>query len=62
MLTSQRLLQHTREFKEEKIILGNLSNIQSSNLFKEVMARELEQEEINALLRTKPDFKKYPDE
>lgn len=62
LLTSHKSLQHTREFKEEKIILGNLSSIQSANLFKEVMVRELEQEEINALLRTKPDFAKYPEE
>ena len=62
LLTSQRALGHTKEFKEEKIILSNLSAIQSSNLFKEVMERPLSQDEINTLLATKPDFEKYPDE
>jgi hypothetical protein len=32
------------------------------NLFKEVMARELDQGEINDLLNTIPDLEKYPDE
>ena len=59
LLTSQRPL-HTLEFKEERIVLNSLSKIQSLNLFKEVMARELDQTEINALLRTQPDFSKYP--
>lgn len=62
LLTSQRSLQHTKEFKEDKITLGNLSHVQSSNLFKEVMARELEQDEINSLLRMKPSLEKYPEE
>ena len=42
--------------------MSSLSDIQSANLFKEVMARDLNQEEINKLLRTKPNFEKYPDE
>ena len=42
--------------------MTSLSDIQSANLFKEVMARDLNQEEINKLLKTKPNFEKYPDE
>ena len=73
LMTSQRPLHtldddlkartlHTREFKEECIVLNSLSKIQSCNLFKDVMARKIDQNEINTLLKTQPDFSKYPQE
>ena len=52
----------SRDFKEDQIILDKLSSAQSLNLFKEVMARDLDQYEINQLLQVKPDPEKYPDE
>ena len=62
LLTSQRPLLMTRDFKEDQIILDKLSSAQSVNLFKEVMARDLSQYEINELLQIKPDAEKYPEE
>lgn len=61
LLTSRNRLTSTSEFKEEIIILNNLSNAQSAVLFR-TMTRDIGHKEIKDLISEKPDFVKYPNE
>ena len=47
LLTSTRLLISQSVFKEDVILLHGLSQAESYNLFKEVVARTIDQYEIN---------------
>ena len=61
IITSRILLRSTEDFREESIIINNLTPQHSAVLFK-AMTRLIPQKEINKLLQCKPDFQKYPEE
>ena len=61
IITSRVLLRSTEDFREESIIVSNLTPQHSVVLFK-AMTRHIPQNEISKLINCKPDFNRYPDE
>lgn len=59
MITSR--IQIDSEFTQDLMVLPSLSRIQACNLFKK-LTRELTKQDIDGLMRLKPNFDRYPQE